>query len=65
MNRYYLTQRPPAPGTFPGKPFNLKSFDTREYVGEIGRTVRSDYDASGKPGTTQIILYTERKEETK
>lgn len=37
MNRYYLTQRPPAPGTFPGKPVNLKSFDAREHVEEIGR----------------------------
>ncbi|NCC67574.1 MAG: hypothetical protein EOM14_05180 [Clostridia bacterium] len=37
MIRYYLTQRPPAPGTFPGRPVNLKSFDSREYVEEIGR----------------------------
>ena len=32
MNRYYLTQRPPAPGTFPGKPVNMKAFDNREHV---------------------------------
>jgi len=37
MIRYYLTQRPPSPGTFPGKPVNMKSFDTREHVEEIGR----------------------------
>jgi hypothetical protein len=37
MNRYYLTQRPPAPGTFPGKPVNMKAFDSREHVEEIGR----------------------------
>jgi len=37
MIRYYLTQRPPAPGTFPGKPVNLKSFDKRTHVEEIGR----------------------------
>ena len=37
MYRYYLTQRPPSPGTFPGKPTNIKSFDTRQLVSEIGR----------------------------
>ena len=37
MTRYYLTRRPPAPGTFPGKPVNLQSFDDRKYVEEIGR----------------------------
>lgn len=37
MIRYYLTQRPPAPGTFPGKPVNMKAFDSREHVEEIGR----------------------------
>lgn len=37
MNRYYLTQRPPAPGTFPGKPANIKTYDERKYVSEIGR----------------------------
>lgn len=34
--RYYLTQRPPAPGTFPGKPVEIKAFDSKGYVGEIG-----------------------------
>lgn len=37
MHRYYLTQRPPAPGTFPGRAFNVKSFDQRVLVPEIGR----------------------------
>ncbi|MGI6497980.1 MAG: hypothetical protein ACOX0U_04045 [Oscillospiraceae bacterium] len=37
MNRYYLTQRPPAPGTFPGKPANIKTYDERKYVSEIER----------------------------
>ena len=37
MNRYYLTQRPPAPGSFPGKPVNMKAFDNRKHVEEIGR----------------------------
>ena len=36
MIRYYLTQRPPAPGTFPGKPVNMKAFECREHVEEIG-----------------------------
>ncbi len=33
--RYYLTQRPPSPGAFPGKPVRVGSFDSREYVEEI------------------------------
>lgn len=37
MYRYYLTQRPPSPGTFPGKPANLTAFNTRQYVSEIER----------------------------
>jgi len=37
MERYYLTQRPPSPGAFPGKPVNLKAFDARKHVDEIGR----------------------------
>lgn len=35
--RYYLTQRPPAPGTFPGKPTKIGAYDTKEHVEEIGR----------------------------
>lgn len=39
--RYFSTQRPIAPGTFP-KPIdnpilNIKDFETRSYVGKIGR----------------------------
>jgi len=37
MTRYYLTQRPPAPGTFPGKPIALEAFDQKSFVEEIGR----------------------------
>ncbi len=32
MYRYYSTQRPVTPGTFPGKPANIQNFDTRESV---------------------------------
>lgn len=35
MNRYYLTQRPPAPGTFPGKPANIKTYDERKILNKI------------------------------
>ena len=35
--RYYLTQRPPAPGTFPGKPSVIVGYDAREYVEDIER----------------------------
>ncbi len=38
MNRYYLTQRPPSPGAFPGKPIKLKAYDAKTYVEEIGRS---------------------------
>ena len=37
MNRYYLTQRPPAPGPFPGKPHGMEAYDTRKYIDEIGK----------------------------
>lgn len=37
MIRYYLTQRPPMPGAFPGKPVNMEAYDDRKYVSEIGR----------------------------
>ena len=37
MERYYLTQRPPAPGTFPGKPVNMEAYDQKTYIEEIGR----------------------------
>lgn len=40
-HRYYLTQRPPMPGSFPkpqgNKVLDLKGFDAREFVAEIGR----------------------------
>lgn len=32
LYRYYSTQRPVAPGTFPGKPKNIENFDSRESV---------------------------------
>ena len=32
LYRYYSTQRPVTPGTFPGKPTNIQNFDTRESV---------------------------------
>ena len=35
--RYYLTQRPPTPGTFPGRPNRIEGYDQRTYVKEIGR----------------------------
>lgn len=35
LYRYYLTNRPPGPGTFPGRATNLKSFDSRQYVDDI------------------------------
>ncbi len=37
MNRYYLKQRPPAPGTFSDKPLGMKAYDTRKRIDEIGR----------------------------
>lgn len=37
MNRYYLTQRPPSPGAFPGKPVNMEAYDQKTYIEEIGR----------------------------
>ena len=37
MARYYLTQRPPSPGAFPGRPTDLEAFDTKIYIEEIGR----------------------------
>lgn len=37
MYRYYLTQRPPSIGTFPKKAVEIESFDSREFVEEIGR----------------------------
>lgn len=40
--RYYLTQRPPMPGSFPkpqgNKVLALKGFGTREPVAETGRS---------------------------
>lgn len=33
MYRYYSTQRPVMPGTFPGKPVQIHNFDNREDVG--------------------------------
>ena len=32
MYRYYSTQRPVTPGTFPGKPTHIHNFDSRENV---------------------------------
>lgn len=37
MIRYYLTQRPPMPGAFPGKPTKIETYDERKYVSEIER----------------------------
>lgn len=37
LYRYYLTQRPPGPGTIPKNSANVVSFDTKTYVPEIGR----------------------------
>lgn len=34
--RYYLTQRPPSPGAFPGKPVRVVSFDSKKHVEAIG-----------------------------
>lgn len=43
MYRYYSTERPVSPGTFPKPADNpvryIKNFDTHEYVGKIGREV--------------------------
>lgn len=36
MYRYYSTQRPVAPGTFPGRPARIENFDDREIVPGIG-----------------------------
>lgn len=36
MYRYYSTQRPVGPGTFPGWPESIENFDTREEVPGIG-----------------------------
>ena len=36
MYRYYSTQRPVGPGTFPGRPESIENFDTREEVPGIG-----------------------------
>ena len=36
MYRYYSTQRPVGPGTFPGKPDSIVNFDRREEVPGIG-----------------------------
>lgn len=36
MYRYYSTQRPVGPGTFPGRPENIVNFDSREEVPGIG-----------------------------
>ena len=36
MYRYYSTQRPVGPGTFPGRPDNIVNFDSREDVPGIG-----------------------------
>lgn len=32
MYRYYSTQRPVMPGTFPGKPVQIHNFDSRESI---------------------------------
>ena len=38
MTRYYSTQRPVAPGTFPKRgAVSIQNFDARVYVDEIGR----------------------------
>lgn len=37
LYRYYLTQRPPGPGTIPKNAANVVSFDKKTYVPEIGR----------------------------
>ena len=36
MYRYYSTQRPIGPGTFPGRPESIENFDTRKEVPGIG-----------------------------
>lgn len=36
MYRYYSTQRPVAPGTFPGKPVEIHNFDRRQDVPGVG-----------------------------
>ena len=36
MYRYYSTQRPVGPGTFPGRPENIVNFSGREDVSGIG-----------------------------
>ena len=35
--RYYLTQRPPAPGSFPRQAKRIEAFDTKMFIEEIGR----------------------------
>lgn len=46
--RYYSTQRPVGPGTFPdGQPHTIHNFDSRTFIPEIGREAWGyiDYDA--------------------
>ena len=37
MVRYYLTQRGPAPGTFPAGAHEVRSYDNKQLVTDIGR----------------------------
>lgn len=37
MYRYYLTQRPPSPGAIPKGAKNVVSFDSRQYVDDVGK----------------------------
>ena len=37
MNRYYLTERPPMPGTIPRGCINIMDFGIKKYVQEIDR----------------------------
>lgn len=37
MNRYYLTERPPMPGTIPRGCINIMDFGRKKYVQEIDR----------------------------
>lgn len=37
MFRYYLTQRPPEPGTFPKGALIIGAYDDKIFVPEIGR----------------------------
>lgn len=57
MHRYYLTQRPLSIGTFPGKPASMESFDSKQYVNDIGRPAWGWVEYSEPLTDKQVIAY--------